>query len=82
MFRSSQVRRKTPSVALTWLIVSHELMELSSYGFTVKTQKIFLLLHAAGHLHDGDGKTVRRGCKHSRGQRNVVLVQEFCSGKS
>lgn len=31
---------------------------------TMKAQQVLLLLHAAGHLHDGDGETVRRGCKH------------------
>lgn len=49
------------------------------HGLTMKTQKILLLLHTAGQLHDGDGKTVRRGCKHSWSQRNIVLVQELCS---
>lgn len=44
----------------------------------MKTQQVFLLLHVAGHLHDSDGETVGRGCKHSRGQGHVVLVQELC----
>lgn len=48
---------------------------------TMKTQQVFLLLHAAGHLHDGDGETVGRGCKHCWGQWHVVLVQELCSGR-
>lgn len=57
------------------------LTEMSEKRRTVKTQQELVLLHDAGHLHDGDGKTVGRGCKHSRGQRHVVFVQELCTGQ-
>lgn len=44
---------------------------------TMETEEILLLLHAAGHLHDGDGEAVGGGSKHRRGQRHVVLIQEL-----
>lgn len=45
---------------------------------TMETQQVLLLLHAAGHLHDGDGEAVGWHREHGRGQWHVVLIQELC----
>lgn len=48
----------------------------------MKAEQELLLLHDAGHLHDGDGEAVDGGGEHGRAQRQVLLVQELCGGAS
>lgn len=48
---------------------------------TVEAEQVLLPLSCAIHLHDRYRETVGRGGKHSRRQRVVILVQEFCKGR-
>ena len=47
----------------------------------METEQVLLLLHAVGHLHDGNGEAVGGGGEHGAGQRDVVLIQELCGQK-
>lgn len=48
----------------------------------MEAEQVLVLLHAASHLHDGDGEAVRGGGEHGRRQRHVALVQELYRGRS